>query len=81
MWGLHIMDWNERDDIGNVFEDFFYLSSIKCYFEFTFLLYKQEKLITLEVFKPLGRKIYIMFCKFGDHRDSDRRERNNSKQS
>ena len=19
MWGLHIMDWNERDDIGNVF--------------------------------------------------------------
>ena len=19
MWGIHIMDWNERDDIGNIF--------------------------------------------------------------
>ena len=19
MWGVHIMDWNERDDIGNIF--------------------------------------------------------------
>ena len=49
MWGLHIMDWNERDDIGNVFLKIFSILALLCYFRnLPFLLYKQEKLITLE---------------------------------
>ena len=51
MWGIHIMDWNERDNIGNIFLKIFsilaLLSALSGIYLF-FVTNKRNKSSTLE---------------------------------
>jgi hypothetical protein len=43
MWGLHIMDWQERDNIGNIFLKIFSLFALVSALSGIFLFYKTSK--------------------------------------
>ena len=44
MWGLHIMDWQERDNIGNIFLKIFSLFALFSALSGIFLFYKTSKI-------------------------------------
>ena len=43
MWGIHIMDWNERDNIGNVFLKIFSILALLSALSGIYLFFNSNK--------------------------------------
>ena len=43
MWGIHIMDWNERDNIGNVFLKIFSILALLSALSGIYLFFSSNK--------------------------------------
>ena len=54
MWGIHIMDWNERDNIGNIFLKVFYILALLRALSGIYLFFSAMILLFLKLKKPFS---------------------------